>query len=177
MTGANEQTHTIDKEEAFVRAEESPRALQHAEPSAMADAVSLHQALPFDGDLPEISHLPRLLYNGQHIPAANVSAIAQAYADDFRQEIGGCQPVKGKHRKRIEGEAGDLFCFGNEDKEDWEEDESRETEMFNAPIDDQLEKLLLVDGLPTKTASAKDQASTRTAKVSDDHVDGDDDGS
>ncbi|KAH7551598.1 DNAhypothetical proteindirected RNA polymerase mitochondrial precursor [Bipolaris maydis] len=175
LTVTNEQTHTTDKEEAFVRTEQSPRALQHIEPSAMADAVPLHQALPFDGDLPEIPHLPRLLYNGQHIPAANVSGIAQAYADDFRQEIGGCQPVKGKHRKRIEGEAGDLFCFGNEDKEDWEEDESREREMFNAPIDDQLEKLLLVDGLSTKTAPAKDQAITGSAKASDNHVDGDDD--
>jgi hypothetical protein len=162
----NEQTRTPEKDEAFVRTEEPLRMPGNAERPILADAMPLHQALPFGGDLPEIPHLPRLLYNGQHIDVANVSTIAQAYADEFREEIGGCQKVQGKHRRRVEGEAGDLFCFGHESKEDWEEDETRETEMFNAPIDDQLEKLL-VDRLPTKTASAVGWAKTTAAAVPD----------
>ena len=135
-------------DEPFLRAQEALKAPRNAEPRVMADSVPLHQALPFDGDLPEILHLPQLLYDGQQIDVANVSGIAKAYADTFRQEVGGCEIPKGMHRKVVAGEAGDLFCFGDEDRGDWEEDVTREVEMFDAPIDDELEKLM-VDGRRT----------------------------
>lgn len=162
LAGINGEAQVIEKNEAFQRAGTQPGVPKGTEAKAMTDAQPLHQVLPFDGDLPEIPHLPLLLYNGQQIDAANVSTIAQAYAEQFRKEVGGCETIKGKHRKKVEGQAGDLFCFGDESEEDWEEDETRETELFDAPIDDQLEKLL-VDVLPTKTASTKYGKPTRSA--------------
>ncbi|USP78725.1 hypothetical protein yc1106_05999 [Curvularia clavata] len=166
LEDANGEAQAVRKNEAFQRAGTRPGVPNGAETKATTDAQPLHLVLPFDGDLPEIPHLPLLLYNGQQMDAANVSTIAQAYAEQFRKEVGGCETIKGKHRKRVEGQAGDLFCFGSEGREDWEEDETRETELFDAPIDDQLEKLL-VDGLPTTTALAKDGKPTRTATGAD----------
>lgn len=163
LSTVDKHAQSLDQNEVFLRADIPPKAPRNAETRAMADAQPLHQALPFDGDLPEIPHLPRLLYNGQQVDPANVSTIAQAYAQQFRQEIGGCEIIKGKHRKRTPGQAGDLFCFGSESKEDWQDDKTRETELFNTPIDDQLEKLLLVDRLPPRTASANGRASVPTA--------------
>ena len=165
LTKLNEGAQMAEKNEAFQRTETLPGVPKDAEAKTILDVQALHQMLPFDGDLPEIPHLPMLLYNGQRIDPANVSTIAQAYAEQFRKEVGGCEPIKGKHRKRTDGQAGDLFCFGHENKEDWEEDETRETEMFDAPIDDQLEKLL-ADQLPTREASTKDDKPTKSAVVS-----------
>ncbi|EOA87071.1 uncharacterized protein SETTUDRAFT_89589 [Exserohilum turcica Et28A] len=164
---AGQEAQVPEKEDVFVRTGESRRAPPTVERHMVAGAVPLHEALPFDGNLPNIADLPRLLYDGQKIHPANVSIIAQSFADEFRQEIGGCRMVKGKHRKRVTGEAGDLFCFGNESEEDWEKDITREAEMFNAPIDDELEKLLVIDGRPppSKTTSTTARAATRTAVV------------
>ncbi|RAQ93865.1 DNA-directed RNA polymerase mitochondrial precursor [Stemphylium lycopersici] len=157
-------------DEPFLRAQEAPAAPRNAEPRVMADSVPLHQALPFGGDLPEIPHLPQLLYDGQQIDVANVSGIAKAYADTFRQEVGGCEIPKGMHRKVVAGEAGDLFCFGDEGRGEWEEDVTREVEMFDAPIDDELQKLMVDDRRREMKGGLRGKKTAGTA-ATDDTVD------
>jgi hypothetical protein len=155
--------------EAFLTAEVPAKPRSYPEPPTIPNSIPLHLALPFTGDLPEIPHLPQLLYDGTQIPVENVSSIAKAYADTFTEEVGGCKIPKGKHRKKVAGEAGDLFCFGDEDEADWEEDERREVEMFDAPIDDELERVM--DALPTTTMSTRESRNakaTSTSAVADD---------
>ena len=156
-----------ESNEAFLRAEGLVKPPKHVEASIMPGSVPLHLALPFSGDLPEIPHLPQLLYDGQQIDLVNVSTIAKAYADSFREEIGGCTIPKGKHKKMTAGEAGDLFCYGDEDASDWEDDETREVELFHAPIDDQLEKLI-DEALPSAATSTRQKTITRPTAVAED---------
>jgi hypothetical protein len=106
-------------DEPFLRGDASARPPKHPEPSVTPSSRPLHMALPFEGDLPEVPHLPQLLYDGSIVDAANTSRIAQDYANKFRAEIGGCTVPKGKHRKGMQGEARDLFCFGDDE---WEDD-------------------------------------------------------
>lgn len=111
-----------DAGEPFLRADTAPRSPSSPEPPIIPITVPLHEALPFNGDLPELPHLPQLLYTSEQTALTEVRTIATAYANDFRAEVGGCTIPKGKHRKIIAGEAGDLFCFGDEDEDDWETD-------------------------------------------------------
>ncbi|KAH7130365.1 hypothetical protein B0J11DRAFT_523031 [Dendryphion nanum] len=81
---------------------------------------ALHTTLPFEGDLPEIPHLPVLLYTGEITTPVKSSVMAAQYADAFRESVGGCTVVReGKHRRVVVGSADDLFCFGDEDEEEW----------------------------------------------------------
>jgi hypothetical protein len=131
-----------DSDEPFLRAASPAKPPQVLEPPTIPDSVPLHLALPFNGDLPELPHLPQLLYDGQLIHPSNVSTMARQYANKFREEVGGCKIPKGKHRKVVAGEAGDLFCFGDEDHSDWEEDNTRDAELFDAPVDDAVKKII-----------------------------------
>jgi hypothetical protein len=108
--------------EPFLRAEQPAPAPTNAEPAVVSGSRPLHAILPFKADLPELLHLPQLLYDGQTIDPSNTCAIASAYASTFRAEVGGCVAPKGKRRRVVVGSARDLFCFGDEDAEDWEDD-------------------------------------------------------
>jgi hypothetical protein len=92
--------------------------------------------------------------------------VSREYADIFRKEVGGCKIPKGKHKKVVGGEASDLFCFEEDDDGDWVEDESREVEMFDAPIDDQLEKLI-EDALSAVATSTRERTITKPTIVAD----------
>jgi len=156
----------LETDAPFLRADTPPQSPQTSETPVIPDTMPLHQALPFNGDLPEIPHLPQLLYDGQQIAPANISTVAREYADIFRKEVGGCKIPKGKHKKVVGGEASDLFCFGEDDDGDWVEDESREVEMFDAPIDDQLEKLI-EDALSAVATSTRERTITKPTIVAD----------
>ncbi|KAF2272964.1 uncharacterized protein EI97DRAFT_436407 [Westerdykella ornata] len=82
----------------------------------------LHVALPFDGDLPEVAHLPFLDTDGNKVDHESATASAAVHADEFRETVGGCNGTKTMHRKAIHGGAEDLFCFGGADEDDLVED-------------------------------------------------------
>lgn len=123
-------------DEAFLRAEIPPPKPTIPEAPVIPYSRPLHLALPFAGDLPEVPHLPYLLYNGEPVQLDNVSGIASAYADKFRQTVGGCKIPNGKHRIVTQGSAKDLFCYGDEDEDDWEDDVQAK---FQAPVEDAIE--------------------------------------
>ncbi|KAF2659136.1 hypothetical protein K491DRAFT_689502 [Lophiostoma macrostomum CBS 122681] len=111
-------------DEPFLRAETPPSKPSLSESPIIPHSRPLHLTLPFEGDLPEIPHLPYLLYDGEKVLPTNVSIIAAAYADKFRETVGGCKIPKGKRRVIEKGSAKDLFCFGDEDEDDWEDVEA-----------------------------------------------------
>ncbi|KAF2180080.1 hypothetical protein K469DRAFT_715707 [Zopfia rhizophila CBS 207.26] len=108
--------------EPFLTAEKPPSPPENFEPPIIPFSRPLHLAIPFEGDLPEIPHLPYLLHDGKMIHADNSTSIATTFANSFREQVGGCMIPEGKHRKVEQGSAKDLFCFGDEDEEDWEVD-------------------------------------------------------
>ncbi|KAF2645922.1 DNA/RNA polymerase [Massarina eburnea CBS 473.64] len=119
----NEAKEPTLPNEAFLRAEEAAAPPKNAEPTMIPHSRPLHEALPFEGDLPEIPHLPYLLHDGQQISQDNASTTAAKYAEKYRSVIGGCKMPKGRHRKQVSGSAKDLFCFGDESESEWEFDD------------------------------------------------------
>ncbi|KAJ4352282.1 uncharacterized protein N0V89_007630 [Didymosphaeria variabile] len=129
--GDDETSPPTQTNEAFLRGDmfEPPPKLSEA--GVVSHSRPLHLILPFDGDLPEIPHLPYLLHRGDMIPHFNVSSIADTYAVKYRELVGGCTIPEGKHRKVTVGSARDLFCFGDEEDE-WEND----IEVYDADVED-----------------------------------------
>lgn len=122
MLTSESDTAADATEEAFLTGDVLRKTPKNPELTVIPISKPLHLALPFDGDLPEIPHLPQMLYNGHFLNAANATYVAVKYADEFRKEVGGCKIPKDKHRKVMPGEARDLFCFSDEDENDWEDD-------------------------------------------------------
>ncbi|OAG10251.1 uncharacterized protein CC84DRAFT_1161230 [Paraphaeosphaeria sporulosa] len=122
----------IQTNEPFLRGDIAAPTPKLSENKVVSHSRPLHLILPFEGDLPEIPHLPYLLHRGDLIPHSNVSSIAETYAAEYRKVIGGCTIPTGKHRKIAAGSARDLFCFGDEEDDDWEND----IEVFDADTDD-----------------------------------------
>ncbi|KZM24011.1 uncharacterized protein EKO05_0009353 [Ascochyta rabiei] len=109
-------------DEPFLRAVSPPAAPKKGERPLVPGQRPLHRLLPFDGDLPETEQLPQLLFNGVKLDPSSVAVVAAKYADQFREEVGGCKVRLGKRRKVHVGSAADLFCFGDEGEDAWEED-------------------------------------------------------
>lgn len=155
--GNEENAPPSQANEAFLRGEMSEMPPKTPESKVISNSRPLHLVLPFNGDLPEIPHLPYLLHRGDQIPHFNVSSIADSYATKYREKIGGCTIPKGKQRKVAEKSARDLFCFGDEDDDDWEDD----VVVFDAdPVDDYRE------AWNSALTSGKTRATTAIAKSS-----------
>ncbi|CAI6342100.1 unnamed protein product [Periconia digitata] len=107
-------------DESFVRAKTPAAAVNYPEPPVIPRNRPLHQALPLQADLPEVSQMPFLLHTGEQIPHINASTAAEGYARKYREVIGGCKVTEGMRRKMVASSARDLFCFGDETESDWE---------------------------------------------------------
>ena len=118
----DEATRPEALDEPFLRALTPPPPPKNPEPPLVTHSQPIHKILPFDGDLPETEHMPQLLHNGVKMDPSSVAVVAAKYANQFREEIGGCKVPKGKRRKVFVGSAADLFCFGDEGEDDWEDD-------------------------------------------------------
>ncbi|KAF2451484.1 hypothetical protein P171DRAFT_425987 [Karstenula rhodostoma CBS 690.94] len=123
----------IQTNEPFLRGDIAAPTPRLLETKVVSHSRPLHLILPFEGDLPEIPHLPYLLHRGDLLSHSNISSVADTYAAEYRKVIGGCTIPAGKHRKIAAGSARDLFCFGDEEDDDWEND----IETFDADIDDE----------------------------------------
>jgi hypothetical protein len=150
-------------EEPFLRAETLPSKPSHAESPIVPQSRPLHLALPFDGDLPEIPHLPYLLYDGEKVLPSNVSTIASAYADRFRETVGGCKLRKGKRRVVEKGSAKDLFCLGDEDEDDWEDEAPAPSIIEDEASDEYMLGQMKSNTLLEATSTLKAKAAAATA--------------
>ncbi|KAK5121513.1 hypothetical protein LTR85_005346 [Meristemomyces frigidus] len=99
------------EEEAFLTATAPPAIIEHVE-SQQQTTQPLHELLPFDGDLPELPHLPYFYHNGDPITAPVATMLTKEYVPIFRQQIGGCSRQQAV-RKRVvhELKTDDLFCL------------------------------------------------------------------
>lgn len=151
MNGDNSDTASEAKvehfeEDAFLVADESPTFTKHVE-RATGDYTPLHDVLPFDGDLPELAHLPYLSYNGERINITFDTDLRTLSAPLFRRLYGGCSS-KDAARKRIftdPSKTGDLFClpgvdieYDDADDEDTSRSESAPAETAQAEPDLEL---------------------------------------
>ncbi|KAF3043075.1 hypothetical protein E8E11_002476 [Didymella keratinophila] len=119
-----DETPKLDLDAPFLRAASGGQQgkLKPPEPPLVRHSQPIHRTLPFDGDLPEVEHLPKLLYNGHKMDPSSIAVVAAKYRRQFMEEVGGCKVPKGKKRKQVQGSARDLFCFGDEGEEEWEDD-------------------------------------------------------
>ncbi|KAK4544337.1 hypothetical protein LTR36_004228 [Oleoguttula mirabilis] len=115
------------EEEAFLTASAPPAVVEHAERQQQTPQP-LHEMLPFDGDLPELPHLPVFYHNGDVLTAPAATMLMNEYLPVFRQQVGRCDRPQAS-RKRVVHELAtdDLFCLpGVELEFDSESDESGE---------------------------------------------------
>lgn len=120
--------------EPFLRATSPAPRPRSPEPPLVRHSQPIHRILPFDGDLPEAEHMPKLLYNGVKMDPSSVAIIAAKYARAFREEVGGCKVPKGKRRVVRAGSASDLFCFGDEGEAEWEDDWALAADGAASPV-------------------------------------------
>ena len=74
---------------------------------------TLVSILPNSGDLPELTSLPLLSYNGISITRELSQEAAIAFSNTFRQEVGGCRK-ESEASRREPNSAIDLFCHRDE---------------------------------------------------------------
>lgn len=152
--------------EPFLRAVSPPLSPKNPEPPLVPGHYTLNSLLPFDGDLPETQHLPQLLYNGVKMDPSSVKVVAAKYANLFREEVGGCKVPKGKKRKVYVGSAADLFCFGDEGEDIWEDDWSLAGEKDGKRLAVDVAKSSSIRPTSSMTATTKSPiATTPTMKA------------
>lgn len=71
---------------------------------------SLLSILPFEGDLPKVSDMPLLSWDGIQISPTEIGDLAVNYSRIFRHEIGGCS-ISAREKPRVDFAASDLFCL------------------------------------------------------------------
>jgi hypothetical protein len=83
-------------------------SLKHKEtPLVMKSLLSI---LPFAGNLPKISEMPLLSWDGEIMSQPGIEDLAANYTKVFRHEIGGCD-VSARAKPRVALAAGDMFCL------------------------------------------------------------------
>lgn len=128
------------EEEPFLTADEAPVLVPHVERERSANSLPLHQSLPFDGDLPELPHLPFLDPFGQLSRLGEMDKLRNAYLTGFREHIGGCD-AKDAKRKRVvhPGNTDDLFCLPGMEP-DYDDAPEAEDEEANKALADAIAK-------------------------------------
>lgn len=98
-------------EEPFLTALEPPVMLDHIEREQPA-TQPLHEVLPFEGDLPELTHLPHLSYAGDLMSVSAAAEMMKEYVQVFRRHVGGCDARDAlRHRMVWLPSTEDLFCL------------------------------------------------------------------
>jgi hypothetical protein len=85
-------------------------SLKHTETPLITK--SLLSILPFKGELPKITEMPLLSWDGDRINVEDIGNHAVDYSSVFRREIGGCDE-KAVEKTRYNLAAGDLFCLND----------------------------------------------------------------
>jgi hypothetical protein len=63
-----------------------------------------------DGELPKVSNMPLLSWDGERISPTEIGELAVNYSKVFRHDIGGCE-ISAREKPRVEFAASDLFCL------------------------------------------------------------------
>jgi hypothetical protein len=122
---------------SFLSADEPPVIVPHTEKKHVSGTQALHSTLPFQGDLPELPHLPLLDYRGDQSSLTQTDDIQREYIAHFREHVGGCDAKEAK-RKRVPHGLGtdDLFCLPGLEPDYDEEDEDEAVALAIAEASD-----------------------------------------
>ncbi|KAH0545527.1 hypothetical protein FGG08_000358 [Glutinoglossum americanum] len=102
FTGADSATDIEDERNVLIT---QPSMRLPREPPLIS-GTTLVRILPLDGDLPELSVVPLLSFDGRPVSRSAMDIEAAEYAAVFRREIGGCGfDIEVRN-------VGDLFCLG-----------------------------------------------------------------
>ena len=124
-------------EEPFLTAPDPPTIQEHTEHDPHNGLMPLQDILPFDGDLPELPHLPYLYHTGDAISRETMREFRDTYAPNFRRHIGGCEGQDAdRNRKLYALSTDDLFCLADRDPEydEEKEEEEKEAEVAEAIV-------------------------------------------
>ena len=83
-----------------------PAPPDEEKPLLAADLISL---LPAAGDLPEVSHLPLLSFDGHDLSFEQLETSLRLFSETFRKETGSCPGSSGENPPHVNS-ANDLFC-------------------------------------------------------------------
>ncbi|KAE9963265.1 hypothetical protein BLS_009451 [Venturia inaequalis] len=83
----------------------APKSNEHQ--LAAMSKQKLDAILPYQGEEPDLTSIPKLAFNGLPLQTQEVFALADTFASSFRKEVGGCK--EDWKAGRI-GEVKDLFC-------------------------------------------------------------------
>ncbi|PNS18843.1 hypothetical protein CAC42_5382 [Sphaceloma murrayae] len=119
-------------DEPYLTADEIPNMSPERESTAVSGSQSLHDILPFQGSLPDLSDLPLLSYSGENLGSLqDAEEEAVEYVKQLRQQLGGCSAKEADEPKIVrDGKTGDLFCYTGREAEEWE-DRRVDMRMFN----------------------------------------------
>lgn len=77
------------------------------QPLAAMSKQKLDAILPYQGQEPDLTSVPKLAFNGLTLQAQEVFEYADKFASTFRKEVGGCKDSLKEGRR---GDVQDLFC-------------------------------------------------------------------
>ena len=100
------------EEEPFILSAEAPALTEHVEADPDRHRGALHNMLPFDGELQDISQLPVVGVDGKITSVYELDDLKDAYVKYFQKAIGGCSAEQAKRPRKIEPmKTEDLFCL------------------------------------------------------------------
>jgi len=101
---------SILEEEPFLTAPYPPTLKEHVESETSA-SQPLHKLLPFEGDLPELPHLPHVSCFGEYKNISQMMEERNLYVRLFRRQTGGCDETQAVRKRIIHDlDTDDLFC-------------------------------------------------------------------
>jgi len=107
------QSISESSEETFLTAPDIP-SLPKQDSGLEPTNGPLHEILPFDGDLPELPHLPYLDHTGRLANTDDPRLSRLGYSIEFRQDVGACTAEEaGRARVVPLYTAEDLFCLSD----------------------------------------------------------------
>lgn len=107
---ADLETENTDPEAELTADPAHQLSIKHSETPLATK--SLLNILPFGGELPKISGMPLLSWDGEKIEAAEIGGHAVNFSRIFRREIGGCDDSI-KEKSRVDLSVEDLFCLND----------------------------------------------------------------
>lgn len=100
------------EEEPFLLSPDDPVPIERVETESKRASMPLHQTLPFEGDLQDLTTLPFVSYVGAPSKLLDLEDQKDAYIIEFRNSVGGCEgEAATRPRAMSYGKTDDLFCL------------------------------------------------------------------
>lgn len=161
------------EEEPFLTASMPPKISPVPEHDPGKDSRPLHELLPFDGDLPEIPHMPFITHTGEYLHIDDRHDLRDKYVPYFRKTIGGCSSEEAeKKRWARELRTDDLFCLPGLDVEyveasGGEDDEEEESSQVDEVDEEQLQAQKIAEAIVLGTQGNDDGSGPTLQKLDD----------